>query len=201
MDHLSGKTYLIHKTTNSRWIQLTMWQTPELKLKLTLWSWAFLSRWIGSSTRFHFIHGVPCVSKQWYALWLSCKVIFPRNRRSRTTTLDVVGALLAETSGGQIPRPFQIVAAMTSELKTRHDADGNYLLELIFRCGRRHSEEVVQLRIDNVRHSAAVSAVPAAKPTDKESKPVVVEADLLVFCRLPVLHVGPSECLTRMMRK
>lgn len=71
-------------------------------------------------------------------------------------------------------------------MKKRPDTDDSYLLELIFGDRRRHSEEVVQLRVDNVRHGAAVDAVPAGRRADKESDPVVLEAALLVSCRFPV---------------
>lgn len=77
-------------------------------------------------------------------------------------------------------------------MKKRHDTDDSYLLELIFGGRRRHSEEVVELRVDNISHGAAVDAVPAGRRADKESEPVVLEAALLVSCRFPLLRRGPS---------
>lgn len=112
--------------------------------------------------------------------------------------MDVVAALFERTSGGarfyrQLLRPREseervsrFLAAVTRETKKRPDTDDSYLLELIFGDRRRHSEEVVQLRVDNVSHGAAVDAVPAGRRADKESEPVVLEAALLVSCRFPV---------------
>lgn len=71
-------------------------------------------------------------------------------------------------------------------MEKRHDTDDSYLLELIFGGRRRHSEEVVQLRVNNVSHGAAVDAVPAGRRADKESEPEVLEAALRVSCRFPV---------------
>lgn len=77
-------------------------------------------------------------------------------------------------------------------MKKRYDSDNSYLLEFVFGGRRRHAEEVVQLRVDNVSHGAAVDAVPAGWRADKESEPVALEAALLFSCRFPVLRRGPS---------
>lgn len=86
---------------------------------------------------------------------------------------------------------------MTRETKTRHYTDDSYLLELVFGGRRRDSEEVVQLRVDDVSHGAALYEVPAGRQADKESQPLLVEGALLVSCRFPVLLRGPSKCLTK----
>lgn len=55
-----------------------------------------------------------------------------------------------------------------------------YLLQLIFRGGGRHSENVVQLGIDNIRHGVAVDVASAGRWMDKEKEPV--ENVLLASC-------------------
>lgn len=55
-----------------------------------------------------------------------------------------------------------------------------YLLQFIFRCGWRYSEDVVELRIDNIGHGVAVAGASTGRWMDKETEPV--ENVLLASC-------------------
>lgn len=71
----------------------------------------------------------------------------------------------------------------------KHDAEHehSHLLELVFRGGRRHSEEVVQLGVDDVGHGVpSREGGRRAGGRTKEDKPaVVVVAAAAVEAALP----------------
>ena len=48
----------------------------------------------------------------------------------------------------------------------------DYLLQFVFRRGRRHSEDVVQFRVYNIGHGDAVDVASAERRADKEKEPV-----------------------------
>lgn len=64
-----------------------------------------------------------------------------------------------------------------------------YLLQLVFGCGWRHSEDVVQFRVDDSRHGVAVDVAAARRWMDKETEPV--ENVFLASC-LSFRKVGRS---------